>query len=166
MPAQESAFLERLQRRTRRSAVVGVVLGVGGGALLGSGLARPAHLLGAVALLCGVCSIWGAVAWSRLLRGARTALSTPPLQLTLDRWCTANRYSAWKARLQAVDGSDGEVAWFGAWQLGSRRYIKADKLPVHVYGWPARGAVVLVSSPSGMLVGPIAQSSFARTPAA
>jgi hypothetical protein len=39
--------------------------------------------------------------------------------------------------------------------------MTAEQLPVRVYGQPSAGAVVLVSSPQGMLLGSIAFSSLA-----
>lgn len=39
--------------------------------------------------------------------------------------------------------------------------MKAKNLPVRVYGEPKRGAVVVASSPDGMIVGVISRSSLA-----
>jgi hypothetical protein len=128
--------------------------------LLSAFHSHAAHLLGLCAVILGPCLIWGGVAWSKMIRKARATLTMAPLDLTLDRSWTASRTEPWKASLRSPDSPDERVARFTTWQLPSRRFMTAKQLPVRVYGEPRAGAVVLVSSPQGMLIGSIKSSSF------
>jgi len=128
--------------------------------LLSAFPSHAAHLLGLFAVIVGPSLILGGVAWSKMVRKARVALTMAPIDLTLDRSWTFSRTEPWKAWLGSPDSPDQQVARFSTWQLPSRRFMTAEHLPVHVYGQPSAGAVVLVSSPQGMLVGRIGSSSL------
>lgn len=141
-------------------AAAGLVVTPAGVMLLSAFSSRAAHLLGLCAVIVGPCLILGGWAWSRMIRAARAALATAPLDLTLDRSWSPSRTDVWKARLRSPDSPDDPVARFTTWQLPSRLFMTAEHLPVRVYGRPSEGAVVLVSSPQGMLLGRIASSSL------
>jgi hypothetical protein len=160
--SEESAFLGRTEQRLRYYVPGGLVLTVAGVMLLASLPSHTAHLLGAIAVLLGLCFIWSGVQWTMwVLPRAHRALMVAPVDLSLDRWCLPRRYKSWETRLHPVGSSEGEGARFGRSQLPSRRYMKAKNLPVRVYGEPKRGAVVVASSPDGMIVGVISRSSLA-----
>lgn len=160
-PTAESSFLDSRAERSQWATASGLVVTPTGVMLLSALSSHAAHLLGLVAVILGPCLIWGGVAWSKMIRKARATLTMTPLDLTLDRSWTFSRTEQWNAWLHSPDSPDDQVARFGAWQLPSRRFMTAEQLPVRVYGKPSAGAVVLVSSPQGMLLGSIAFSSLA-----
>jgi hypothetical protein len=164
VPSEESAFLERTERRLRSYIPVGLILSVAGVILLAALPTHAAHLVGGIALVVGLCFIWSGVQWTLwVLPKARKALTETPVDLSLDRWCLPRRYKSWETRLHPAGSSGGELAMFARTQLPSRRCLKAKDLPVRVYGELRRGAVVVASSPEGMVVGVIDRSSLARS---
>jgi hypothetical protein len=159
-PSAESSFLESRAERCQWAIASGLVVTPAGVMLLSAFSSHAAHLLGLVGVIVGPCLIWGGMAWSKMIRKARATLTMAPLDLTLDRSWTFSRTEPWRAWLRSPGSPEDQVARFGAWQLPSRNFMTAEHLPVRVYGQPRAGAVVLVSSDQGMLVGSIRSSSF------
>lgn len=160
-PSAESSFLDKRAERSQWATASGLVVTPAGVMLLSAFSSHAAHLAGILAVILGICLIWGGVAWSKMVRKARAVLTMAPIDLTLDRSWSFDRNEPWKAWLRSPDSPDERIARFGAWQLPSRRFMTAEHLPVRVYGRPSAGAVVLVSSDQGMLLGSIRSSSFA-----
>jgi hypothetical protein len=160
----ESAFLERTERRLRRYLPGGLFLTVAGVILLAALPSHAAHLIGVIAVVLGLCFLWSGAQWTlSVLPRARKALTTPPVELSLDRWCLPRRYKSWEAALHPTGSPEDEIARFARTQLPSHNMMKAKDLPVRVYGEPKRGAVVVASSAEGMIVGVISRSSLGRS---
>lgn len=159
-PSAESSFLDNRAGRAQWSTASGLVVTPAGVMLLSAFPSHGSHLAGVFAVILGICLVWGGVAWSKMVRRARAALTMAPIDLTLDRSWSFNRSEPWKAWLRSPHSPDDQVARFSTWQLPSRRFMTAEHLPVRVYGQVSAGAVVLVSSPQGMLVGSIRSSSL------
>lgn len=93
-------------------------------------------------------------------KNARGSLNVPPRNFIFERRFRLTRGgNSWPASLR-TPGSQHLIASFGWNQWSTPFWMTAERVPVRVYGDPARRSIVVVSCAGGVLAGRISVSRF------